>query len=86
MVDVNRQPGTGDGAFRPNQILAVGGLPLTLIDEEKAKLMMKAVEEKLLRPWGCGPWPPASRATGGATRAAWWKGTAPTTRVRSGPG
>lgn len=52
VVDVNRQPGTGDGSFRPNQVLAVGGLPLTLIDEEKAKLMMKAVQEKLLTPLG----------------------------------
>jgi len=52
VVDVNRQPGTGDGAFRPNQVLAVGGLPLTLLDEGKAKLMLKNVEEKLLTPLG----------------------------------
>jgi len=52
VVDVARQPGTGDGAFRPNQILAVGGLPLTLIDDEKTKLLLKAVEEKLLTPLG----------------------------------
>ena len=52
VVDVNHQPGTGDGAFRPNQVLAVGGLPLTLIDEVKAKLMIQAVEEKLVTPLG----------------------------------
>ncbi len=52
VVDVNHQPGTGDGSFRPNQVLAVGGLPLTLIDDEKAKLMLKAVEGKLLTPLG----------------------------------
>lgn len=52
VVDVNRKPGTGDAAFRPNQIFAVGGLPLTLLDDAKAKLMVQAVEEKLLTPMG----------------------------------
>ncbi len=52
VVDVNRQPGTGDGSFRPNQVLAVGGLPLALLDDGKAKLMLDAVEQKLLTPLG----------------------------------
>ncbi len=52
VVDVNRQPGTGDGSFRPNQVLAVGGLPLTLLDDVKARLMLKSVEEKLWTPLG----------------------------------
>ncbi len=52
VVDVNRNPGTGDGSFRPNQVLAVGGLPLTLLDDGKARLMLDAVEQKLLTPLG----------------------------------
>jgi predicted glycogen debranching enzyme len=52
VVDVNRQPGTGDTSFRPNQVLAVGGLPLTLLDDEKAKLMLQGVEKRLLTPLG----------------------------------
>jgi predicted glycogen debranching enzyme len=52
VVDVNRQAGTGDGSFRPNQVLSMGGLPLTLLDEGKAKMMLQAVEEKLLTPFG----------------------------------
>ncbi len=52
VVDVKRQPGTGDSSFRPNQIFAVGGLPLTLMDDEKSKLVVQAVEAKLLTPLG----------------------------------
>jgi predicted glycogen debranching enzyme len=52
VVDVKRQPGTGDASFRPNQILALGGLPLTLLDDEKVKLVLAAVESKLWTPMG----------------------------------
>ena len=52
VVDVKRQPGTGDTTFRPNQVLAVGGLPLALLDDEKARLMLSAVEARLLTPLG----------------------------------
>ena len=52
VVDVKRQLGTGDTSFRPNQVFAVGGLPLTLLDDEKAKLLLQKVEAKLLTPLG----------------------------------
>lgn len=52
VVDVKRQAGTGDASFRPNQVLALGGLPLSLLDDEKAKLVLQAVESKLLTPLG----------------------------------
>ncbi len=52
VVDIQHHPGTGDASFRPNQIFAVGGLPLTLLDDEKAKLMLQSVEAKLLTPLG----------------------------------
>jgi predicted glycogen debranching enzyme len=52
VVDVDFQPGTVDPSFRPNQIFAVGGLPLCLLDDEKARLVVDAVEEKLWTPLG----------------------------------
>ncbi len=36
VVDVNHQPGAVDATFRPNQILAVGGLPFSLLEPEQA--------------------------------------------------
>ena len=52
VVDCNHQPGTTDGTFRPNQIFAVGGLPLTLLSPERARRMVDAVELRLLTPLG----------------------------------
>nr|MBI3612241.1 glycogen debranching enzyme N-terminal domain-containing protein [Nitrospirota bacterium] len=52
VVDVDHQPGTVDAAFRPNQIFAVGGLPLMLLDDEKACRVIEAVEARLWTPLG----------------------------------
>jgi predicted glycogen debranching enzyme len=52
VVDVDHQPGTVDGSFRPNQILAVGGLPIPLLSGERARLVVQAVEDQLLTPLG----------------------------------
>jgi glycogen debranching enzyme len=41
-----------DAAIRPNQIFAVGGLPLTLLDEDKARAVVDAVETHLWTPLG----------------------------------
>jgi len=35
VVDVDHVGGTRDDTFRPNQILAVGGLPIALLDGER---------------------------------------------------
>src|SRR5206468_11315676 len=45
-------PGTRDDSFRPNQILAVGGLPLALVDGDRARRMVDAVEQRLVTPLG----------------------------------
>ena len=37
VVDVDHAAGTADAAIRPNQIFAVGGLPLMLLDERSAR-------------------------------------------------
>ena len=52
VVDVDHQPGAFDPTFRPNQILAVGGLPISLVDEERAQQVVSAVEERLWTPLG----------------------------------
>lgn len=52
VVDVDHVPGTRDLTFRPNQILAVGGLPIALLDAEQASAVVAAVERRLVTPLG----------------------------------
>ena len=52
VIDCDHQPGTVDLTFRPNQIFAVGGLPLQLFSQEKARRVVDAVEMLLLTPVG----------------------------------
>jgi predicted glycogen debranching enzyme len=52
VVDVDHRSGAVDASFRPNQIYAVGGLPLALLDGSKASRVVSAVEERLLTPIG----------------------------------
>ncbi len=52
VVDCEHRAGTVDASFRPNQIFAVGGLPLVLLPPAKARKMVDAVEARLLTPMG----------------------------------
>ncbi len=52
VIDDGNEPGRLDGAFRPNQILAVGGLPLNLLEPQQARAVVDKVEEVLLTPVG----------------------------------
>jgi predicted glycogen debranching enzyme len=52
VVDVDHRAGTVDPALRPNQIFAIGGLPVTLVSEERARRALTAVESQLLTPIG----------------------------------
>ncbi len=52
VVDVDHRPGVADGTCRPNQILAVGGLPLPLLDGPRARAVVAAVERDLWTPLG----------------------------------
>jgi predicted glycogen debranching enzyme len=52
VVDVDHVAGRRDDTFRPNQILAVGGLPLALVGGERARAIVDAVESRLLTPLG----------------------------------
>ncbi len=59
VIDCDHQSGVIDLTFRPNQILAVGGLPLTLLSKEKARRVVAAVEMLLLTPVGLRSLAPA---------------------------
>ena len=64
VIDCNHQSGTLDASLRPNQIFAVGGLPLCLLEEESARAVVDAVEASLLTPKGLrslGPQEPGYR-------------------------
>jgi predicted glycogen debranching enzyme len=52
VVDVDHQAGAVDAALRPNQILAVGGLPRALVDGDRARSVVDEVEGHLWTPLG----------------------------------
>ncbi len=61
VIDVDHEHGKMDGRIRPNQILAVGGLPLSLIEGERAVHVVATVEEKLWTPMGLRSLDPADK-------------------------
>jgi len=52
VLDWEHQPGRVDSSFRPNQILAVGGLPDALLAGERARRVVDEVESRLYTPVG----------------------------------
>ena len=52
MVDVDQVPGTVDGRLRPNQLFAVGGLPIALIEGDQAARIVQVAQEELWTPMG----------------------------------
>jgi predicted glycogen debranching enzyme len=52
VVDADHQPGSVDATFRPNQILAAGGLPFPILTFERARKVVDAVETRLWAPMG----------------------------------
>jgi predicted glycogen debranching enzyme len=52
VVDVNHERGTFDASFRPNQIFALGGLPIALVEGARARRAIDAIEERLWTPVG----------------------------------
>jgi len=52
VVDVNHEPGTFDASCRPNQIFALGGLPLALLEGAPARRALDAIEQRLWTPIG----------------------------------
>jgi predicted glycogen debranching enzyme len=66
VVDVDHVAGTRDVSFRPNQILAAGGLPLPLITGDRARRVVAAVERRPSH----AAWPSLSRPGRARIRAA----------------
>jgi predicted glycogen debranching enzyme len=52
VVDADHEPGKVDASLRPNQIFAVGGLPFPLVEGERARSIVDAVETRLWTPLG----------------------------------
>jgi predicted glycogen debranching enzyme len=52
VVDVDHERGTVDPLFRPNQIFALGGLPVVLVSAARAQQAINAVEARLWTPIG----------------------------------
>jgi predicted glycogen debranching enzyme len=53
VVDADHVAGADDATFRPNQILAVGGLPFAVLDDAaRARQVVDAVEARLVTPVG----------------------------------
>lgn len=82
VVDADHVPGRTDAALRPNQIFAVGGLPLQLLPPEQARSVVDVVEQRLLTPAGLRSLAPGEpgyvpRCVGGAAErdAAYHQGT-----------
>jgi predicted glycogen debranching enzyme len=68
VVDADHVAGRNDASLRPNQILAIGGLPLQVLVEPYARRVVEAVERALLTPLGLrslAPGEPGYRATYG---------------------
>jgi predicted glycogen debranching enzyme len=52
VVDVDHVAGTADPALRPNQVFALGGLPVAAIDGPRARRALDTVEQALWTPLG----------------------------------
>ena len=52
VIDVDHQSGIMDDSCRPNQIFAVGGLPVCLLSDKRARAVVSVVEQRLLTPYG----------------------------------
>ncbi|MCC6406318.1 MAG: glycogen debranching enzyme family protein [Planctomycetes bacterium] len=52
VVDVDGRSGVDDATLRPNQALALGGLPRTLLDAERARIVVETLERELWTPLG----------------------------------
>jgi predicted glycogen debranching enzyme len=83
VVDVDHVAGTADATLRPNQILAVGGLPQPLLSGQRARLVVEAVERVLAVPLALRSLPPdapgyVGRYEGGPSQrdGAYHQGTA----------
>lgn len=60
VIDVDHQSGANDASIRPNQVFAIGGLPVSLIEGPRAKQALETIERQLLTPGGLRTLAPGS--------------------------
>lgn len=60
VVDVDHVAGTADASIRPNQVFAVGGLPIALVTGQRARRIVDTIELHLLTPLGLRTLSPGS--------------------------
>ncbi len=60
VIDADQVAGRADATLRPNQILAVGGLPWPLLDGPRARRVVDLVESRLWTPLGLRTLPPGA--------------------------
>ena len=58
VVDADHVAGRDDGTVRPNQLLAVGGLPFPLVTGARARQIVDTLERRLWTPMGMRTLPP----------------------------
>jgi glycogen debranching enzyme len=73
VIDVDHQTDRVDETIRPNQIFALGGLPLALIEGEKARSILECVETHLLTPVGLRSLSPQDPAYRGRYEGGVWE-------------
>jgi predicted glycogen debranching enzyme len=61
VIDVNHERGRVDPSVRPNQLLAVGGLPVSLLPRARCRQVLELVERELWTPLGLRSLSPAHR-------------------------
>jgi glycogen debranching enzyme len=83
VVDCDGKTGAVDATFRPNQVFAVGGLPVQLLHGQRATAVVDQIEKRLWTPMGLRSLSPqepgyAPRYVGGAAErdAVYHQGTA----------
>ncbi len=86
VIDAGHVPGAVDSRFRPNQILAVGGLPTGSSTATRRAPWSMRSRRGSSRCWACAPSIPPTLTIAAPMRADRRSATAPTTRARSGPG
>jgi predicted glycogen debranching enzyme len=52
VADCDHVAGKMDHSFRPNQVFAVGGLPLAIVHDDRARTVLAQIEARLLTPVG----------------------------------
>ncbi len=86
VIDCDGLAGAKDGSFRPNQLFAVGGLPLQLMDGDKARSIVNACEAALWTPMGPRSLAELITVIGRAIRVTCTNATALITMARCGRG